>query len=266
MIDICNVKDLDKLIDNRIIGNLNLENSRIRFIGKNNILYLDGNVKLKDTSFEFRGDNSIMYLCESGDVLSLDIKIYNNSVFFFGFDNWINRSVKIVVSEECNVIIGNDNLISYDTCIRTADPHIIYDIKSKKRINQSKSIFIGDHTWIGQHVLILKGAMIGSGSIFGAMTLVTNKKYKSNKVYGGNPAKIIKDDAFFLKDAVHNFTNKEKEKYSLCDSDKYIYEKDKHTISFIDIDKKLVGIDVNKKIKFLKNNLIEKNFKNRFYI
>ena len=46
--------------------------------------------------------------------------------------------------------------------IRTADPHIIYDIH-RKRINPSKSVFIGDHVWCGQNVLLLKGCRVGSG-------------------------------------------------------------------------------------------------------
>lgn len=67
------------------------------------------------------------------------------------------------------------------------------------RINNSKSIYIGDHVWIGQNALILKNTQIGSGSIIGAMSLVSHKKVASNCVYAGNPAQKIKENIFLQK-------------------------------------------------------------------
>ena len=51
---------MDKIIDdnNKIVGNINLDNSNIKFIGKNNILYVDNGITLVNSSIEFRGDNS----------------------------------------------------------------------------------------------------------------------------------------------------------------------------------------------------------------
>ena len=52
---------MDKIIDdnNKIVGNINLDNSNVKFIGKNNILYVDNGVTLVNSSIEYRGDNSI---------------------------------------------------------------------------------------------------------------------------------------------------------------------------------------------------------------
>ena len=60
---------MDKIIDdnNKIVGNINLDNSNIKFIGKNNILYVDNGITLVNSSIEFRGDNSLVYLCKTND-------------------------------------------------------------------------------------------------------------------------------------------------------------------------------------------------------
>lgn len=64
-------------------------------------------------------------------------------------------------------------------------------------------------------------------------------------------------------DCVHNYTEKETEKSSFCDDDKFIYSEDslntiKNIINILDNEK-----DINIKIDYLKN--INKN-KNRFCI
>ena len=77
---------MDKIIDdnNKIVGNINLDNSNVKFIGKNNILYVDNGITLVNSSIEFRGDNSLVYLCKTNDKLTIDVKIYNNSTLYFG--------------------------------------------------------------------------------------------------------------------------------------------------------------------------------------
>lgn len=121
---------MDKIIDdnNKIVGNINLDNSNIKFIGKNNILYVDNGITLVNSSIEFRGDNSLVYLCKTNDKLTIDVKIYNNSTLYFGKNMWINKRIKIVISEETNVFFGCDCLVSYDTCIRKLVIHILYMI------------------------------------------------------------------------------------------------------------------------------------------
>ena len=234
---------MDKIIDdnNKIVGNINLDNSNIKFIGKNNILYVDNGITLVNSSIEFRGDNSLVYLCKTNDKLTIDVKIYNNSTLYFGKNMWINKGIK------------------------TGDPHIIYDINTRKRVNHSKSVYIGDHVWIGQHVMILKNTMIGSGSVIGAMSLVTNKKYSSNGVYAGTPAKKIRSDIFFIKDDCHRFLDDDIDRYEYNYSNDFIYDKDNTTISFNDIEKNLRCLSIEDRIKYL-NDISSNMSKNRFYI
>ncbi len=254
-----------KSLNNKLYGELYLENSKIKFVGKNNVLYIDGNLKLTNSSFEFRGDNSIIYICQTADILTLDIKIYNNSTFYIGKETWINKGLKVVLSEQTNVFFGNESLISYDTCIRTGDPHLIYDCATHKRINQSKSIYVGDHVWIGQHVMLLKGAKIGSGTVIGAMSVVSGKKYNSNCIYAGNPIKKIKENIFFLRDNCHRFIDEDTKEYMYYKNDEYIYEKKSDNLLFDEIEQNLKKLNVDKKIKYL-NDITNNMDKNRFTI
>ncbi len=251
--------------NNKIIGDLFVLNTDIKFIGNNNIIYVNGSVSLVNSNIYFRGNNSLIYICNTDDKLTLDIKMYNNSVLYFGEDMWINRGIKIVISEQNNVFFGRDCLVSYDICLRTADPHLIYDTGTYKRINNGKSIYVGDHVWLGQHVFVLKNATIGSGSIFGAFSVVTGKKYSSNVSYAGNPSRKIRDNVFFLKENSHYFADKEIEEFSLYPHDDYIYEKDDKTLSFEKIEEDLNRFSVKEKIEYL-TDITNNKSKNRFFI
>ncbi|MBP2659028.1 MAG: hypothetical protein H6Q69_2060 [Firmicutes bacterium] len=42
-------------------------------------------------------------------------------------------------------------MFSHDVHIRNGDSHSIIDLQTKKRINFSKDIIIGDHVWIAAY-------------------------------------------------------------------------------------------------------------------
>ena len=65
--------------NNKIIGNINLDNSKVKFTGSNNILYINDEITLVNSSIDFRGDNSLVYLCKTAEKITVDIKLYNNS-------------------------------------------------------------------------------------------------------------------------------------------------------------------------------------------
>ena len=195
---------------NKIVGYPPMtNNSTVRFIGKDNILYCDKNTTITDSIISFLGSNSLIYLGKSTHKVQIDI--HHNSVFHSGSSNTCtdgkgyNRVLRIHLSEQKHCFLGNNNLISYDTVIRNSDPHLLYDCESYKRINSTKSVFIGDHVWIGQQVLILKGTAIDSGSVIGAASVVSGKKIPHNTIWGGSPARQIKEGIFWSSSCVHYF-------------------------------------------------------------
>lgn len=267
MILIENSSDFSKLSDgNTIVGSPAFNNSKVRFWGKNNILYCENGITLNNSIIDFNGSNSLIYLGSTRyKKYSLGVYINNNQVFYMGKNNYINDNGKltVVLSEEKHVYIGNECLLSTEIIIRNADPHLIYDVNTNKRTNETKSIFIGDHVWVGQRAVLLKGTQIDSGSIIGAMSVVANKKIPHNTSWAGNPAKQIGKDIFWNGNVVHTWTkndtdlSKDWEKYkknkNLNEDWVYHYEADK-SISFDEIDKDLSECHTSKdKLNYLLN-------------
>ena len=215
-----------------------LQNSEIIFNGHNNILVCDKNVKLIDSRLCFQGNNSLIYL--KGGEYKLSVDIYHHSVLYAGENNFFNQALSIILSEGKNVFLGDNNNFSLNIWMRNSDAHLIYDITSKKRLNFSKSIYIGDNIWIGQDTFILKGTHICSGSIIGAQSVVANKAISAHSLWCGNPAKEIKSNVCWSRSCVHKWQkedtlkNKEYDKRKISFSKRFLYDQD-----FIQIEKTL---------------------------
>lgn len=272
-----NREDLLNMPDgNKLIGVLpEWENTKIKITGKNNILYCEPNVKIVNSNIYFNCDNSIVYLSSSKHIYYLSASLNNDCVLFIGKDNYFNGIINIALSEQRHCIIGNGGLYSFGVWIRNADPHLIYDIQSKKRLNNTKSIFIGDHVWIGQSAFLLKGTQIDSGSIIGAMGLVSGKKIPANTSYGGNPCRKIAENIFWEESCVHTwkkqqteesqlYTNYIKNSENLSVND-YIYEYNiNENLDFDKIDEELnIANSANERLEIL-NKIANNKCKNRF--
>lgn len=266
--DIKKAKKLLKLNNgNKFIGELPvMNNSRIVFNGKNNILVCEKNVKLNDSVIKFECNNSLVYLSSNArNNYYLKIDIRNNSMLYIGKNCYFNGEMKMIFSEGKNIVIGDNCLFSHSIFIRLADPHLIYDISTHKRINLSESVYIGDHVWIGQDVLLLKGTKIGSGTVVGANSICSRKILYSNSIYAGNKLSLIKENIFWNGKCVHRWIEKDTDKYMYDYSTEYIFSKnniDYYTFFEKKIDSLKSAYD---KYKFVKKEMGTYN-KNRFSI
>lgn len=267
------IKELNEVVScpvhNRIIGNPKyLSGSYVEFRGKGNILYVQKNVRLSDCRIKFCGDNALIYLSSNNYYLyKLNIDAWSGTTVYFGRNNYFNGMMNCIISERQNLIVGDNGVFSFGIWMRTADPHIIYDINTKKRINISKSIVIGDHVWLGQNTLILKGASIGSGSVLSANGVVAGKKIESNTIYGGNPARLIKKDVFFFNDSVHNYSEEMTTQSMSTDSDEYIYSSDEGKINTGKVLKALSQFPTaEEKLRYLKKKIVSCEHHNRFAV
>ncbi len=247
--------------------NSKMEGSKITFHGTGNVLFVEDGVNLSNSTIGFQGSNSIVYLSKNRHIYYVNISINHNSTVYLGKNCYFNGKMTIVASEQQNIIIGDEGLFSFGIFIRTADPHLIYDGITKKRINPSRSVLIGDHIWLGQNVLILKGSVIGSGAIIGGNAVLSNKRIPSNTSVAGNPARIMKHDVFFSSECVHAWTDEMTEKYETMDTDKYIYHPSSDTVDmkFIDEELKNAGNGMER-LDIIKEKLAEYTKKDRFYI
>lgn len=255
------------LVENKIIGSFNLANSKINFVGRNNILVCDNNINFINANLTFNGDNSLVYLrSDVGDAFRL--LIYNNSTLYVGKNALFGAGVNINVNESQNVIIGDDGILSNQVKIFSSDYCAIYDSKSKSRKNFSKSIYIGDHVWLGRYAYISRGAKIGSGSIIGDNSFILpNFKVSSNSLVYGNPARIVDKEVFFTKDFVAQFRPDESLQSKQYTSDVFIFKfVDKETLNTDGIDKILRDLDVESRVEFIQKLFIRNKRINRFFI
>jgi len=89
------------------------------------------------------------------------------------------------------VHIGNDVMLGPGTLISTVN-HPITPKGRREHIGIGKPVTIGNDVWCGGNVTILPGVTIGDNVVIAAGAVVT-KDLPSNGLYGGVPAKLIKE-------------------------------------------------------------------------
>lgn len=260
---ITNSEDLLNNNNIKFMGEIpNMINTNIFLHGKNNILFCEEGVTLENSRIDFHQDNSILYLSSNKHNYHVSISLNRDSVCFIGKNNFFNGMSTIVASETKNVIIGSDCLFSYSIIIRTSDGHGIYSTEDKGRLNNAKSIYIGDHVWLGQNSFILKGTQIHSGSIIGAGSILSNKCIHSNVTFAGNPARLIKKNVFWTAYSTHFWGAEELKKTEKYNSDSYTFKSDATTLNFNKIDVDLSSLSANDSLEYILNYFHEN--KNRF--
>ena len=231
------------------------------FKGKNNILFLAGSTSNVNVSFIH--DNSLVFI---GDQCSIkgSLLITKDSVCFID-DYSTSNGIELKIYENKNIIIGRDCMFSWRIVFRTCDGHLIYSLKDNRRINFSKSIYIGDHVWIGHDSVVYKGAFIGSGAILGSRSFLSAKCH-SNTINVGSPARELRQDVFWLRESPWLFS-KEQSKNTLqnnTDEFKFSYKQDEF-LSPNFIEKRLESLNLaEQKLEFLYNHVYLNKNKNRF--
>lgn len=178
---------------------------------------------LKQFKLTIYGDNNVIYLNDfNGNAL---VYIYidgNNCEFSFGKNNTVRNDIginfwdttplkpfggKIIIGDNnffngsnisfisplnSQIVIGNGNLFAGDLLFWGRNDHIMYDLRSKKRLNVDHDIIIGDSNWICQKCSFLPGGQILNNNVVGFGSLVNKKIKTSNCLIAGVPVKIKK--------------------------------------------------------------------------
>lgn len=167
--------------NNKICFDVSLsDNVNIEFVGSNNFLSIGREVLTDRLAIVF-GDNGRCSIGDNTGIGSLVCHISN-----------------------AEVSIGKHCLFSYNILFRTHDGHHIFDMTTKKRINWSKNIVVGDQVWIGQGVILLGGAQIGTGSVVGSNS-VTSSQFGRHQIIAGTPAKVIRENIIWSRDSTRDF-------------------------------------------------------------
>lgn len=167
--------------------------AKIIFNGNNNKVVFGEDCTGKNLHLEINGSNNKFLVGKNSSISGeFFMKDSNNIISIRQFTTTVQ--IKIECEWGTRVDIGEDCMFSRDITIRTGDSHSIIDLKTNKRVNFPKSIFIGSHTWIGYGVNIAKGTEIQSNSVLGAASYVNKKFDIGNVIIAGVPARIVKND------------------------------------------------------------------------
>lgn len=147
----------------------------------------------KDTKIIFKGSCNI---AAGGKIV-----VKPKGKLIFGDGCSFNANSLIVVKK--GITFGDDCMASWNTSFLDDDGHKIIDLNSEKEVNLPCEIAIGNHVWIGEGVQVLKGAHINDNSVVaaGAMVFQTNERCGTNIVLAGIPAKVIKENINWSRDA-----------------------------------------------------------------
>jgi len=175
------------------------KNCHIIVEGFNNVLYIDKETLLRDSYIKIEGNNNKIFIGSNCCLKNLTIDMKNeNSLIKIG-DKTSIEEARITSFEPYKIEIGKDCMFSADIVIMNTDVHRIYDIDTKLKTNEGKSINIGNHVWLGMRAIILKGVTIGDNSIVAAGSIVT-KDVKANTIVSGNPARQVKENKNWSRD------------------------------------------------------------------
>ncbi|MGH9889087.1 MAG: acyltransferase [bacterium] len=181
---------------NRIVHGGAIENGiRIKFVGSNNLLVVSDLARLGQLTIDFDCDNGVVQIGASKGVpaFSAAIRVGQDSRVLIGDDVSCTETVAMSATEGTTIRVGDDVMFASLNQVRADDGHPIFDVRTEKRVNVSRSITIGNHVWVGRGAAVLGGATIGDGTVIGYGSIVT-RAIPNNCVAAGVPAKVVRRD------------------------------------------------------------------------
>lgn len=124
-------------------------------------------------------------LCTDGPIY---IKAKNASKITIGNRCYFNHNCSITSLK--SISIGNDCMFGNNVTI--VDHNHKIDNRAEKSEFSCEKVIIEDNVWVGANTTILKGTKIGKNSIIAAGAVV-NSEIPSNEIWGGVPAKKIRE-------------------------------------------------------------------------
>lgn len=172
-----------------------IPNTSVTFTGGGNVLRVDSGARIGRLSVQFDCDNGLMEIGSSHGVpaFSATVRVGQDSRVLIGQNVSTTGSVGISATEGTTVQLGEDCMVAIGVQLRADDGHPIFDVRTKRRVNVSRNIVVGDHVWLGYGSTVLGGVEIGSGSVIGFGSIVT-RRMPNNVVAVGNPAKVVRRD------------------------------------------------------------------------
>lgn len=175
------------------------KNIKIKFTGANNRLVVDGAKGLRGLTVDFDCDNGVVEIHASHRGFSAAIRVGQDSRVVIGHGVSSTTTVVMSATEGTTITVGDDVMFASENQVRADDGHPIFDVRTGRHVNVSKSIHIGRHVWLGRSAVVLGGARIGDGTVIGYGSIVTGR-VPNNCIAAGIPARVIRRDTAWERD------------------------------------------------------------------
>lgn len=145
----------------------------------------------KTGMFNYCWPGCLTVMFDANKVGLIQIEDIKNARLILGDKFRCNYSTTIDCSD-ADIKIGNNVVLGWNVTIKNNDGH--YVVENGKDSIISKKIIIKDHVWVCAYATVLKGVCIKKNSVVAYGALLTNTIDKENVLYGGVPAKMIKEN------------------------------------------------------------------------
>lgn len=182
-------------------GGAFLNHVKIDFSGKGSSLYIGPRSVLNHCHITVTGNNAHVSITGGSTVLNgVQILVRDDGGKILIGSSFTMEGGIIEAMEGKEIIIGDDCMFSGGIDIITGDYHVITKLGTDERVNDARSISIGNHVWLSGGVSVLKGSSISDNCVVGKGAIVSGSLSESNAVYAGIPAKKIKDGIDWRRD------------------------------------------------------------------
>ncbi len=188
------------------------KSAQILMIGNNNLIKIHFPTQIIETKIVTSGNNNVIELNKTKYKYDLSIiRAMRGSKIFIKENFSVACNMDICIAgKNSSLNIGNDCMFSSGISIFNQDGHQILD-ENGNIINKSNDIIIGNHVWLGKNITVFNKAAIPDNTIVGVSSLVNkhfinphqNNNLPIGIVLAGNPAKIVKERVYWIRDAIN---------------------------------------------------------------
>lgn len=182
---------------------------KVDFAGENSTIVLHSPViKFKNSQIFLRSNCTVEIGASKKSAKKLLVLAFDNNLSLKIGDNFsCTNDCQFLFSRERDkkIVVGNNCMFASNVIIRTSDGHTIVDKSTGEVLNYGEDVIIKDNVWLAMNTTVLKGVTIEEGCVIGTGSLVTKSCDEPNSIYAGVPARKIKSNIAWDREAIPDY-------------------------------------------------------------